>query len=138
MWVLEPGQEYVIRGYYTPEKGKSGKKDFKVLAESESVIDELDNPKRGKIELLVFREPPKSAAGDNLPKAVVRPLNLRDAPAGKTLDEVRGAIRRASTARRVRGLLTPDTSRQPAPEIQKVSFEGVLAGYRAVTYYQAK
>jgi hypothetical protein len=140
MWILEPGKKYTIRGYYSMEqpKGKGGKgetfiKPFRVLSESESVLAPLANEsKRGKIELIVFRE----ASGDALPDASLRPASLRTVSGrGKTLQDIRDHIQRVASASLSRGLVTPGDA-LAGPAIRTVTFEGVVAGHRALTYFE--
>jgi hypothetical protein len=136
MWVLEPGEEYVIRGYHT----ESGREPFEVLSESASVLSELGNPKRGKIELFVFREAAKPAKPakepqEKLPGAAVRPLNLRATPRAATPEDLKDALWQAATTTVSRGIVRPGGVTQPA-RLDKVTFDGALAGYRIFTYYQ--
>jgi hypothetical protein len=132
MWVLDPGKVYTISGYYTLEKFRP----IRVLSESASVVTDLENPRRGKVEMYVFREPEKRE--DVLPAAAFRgrPVNLRPVPEQpKSFQEARARLRQAVTARTVRGIMVPANG-QKAPEIQAVEFNGVLAGHRAITYFR--
>ncbi|MCI0464374.1 MAG: hypothetical protein L0Z62_46155 [Gemmataceae bacterium] len=133
MWVLEPGKVYQVSGYYTLEKFKP----IRVLSESESVVTDLGNPRRGKIEMYVFREPQKKE--DALPSVALRgrPISLRPVPEQpRDFKDARARLRQAVTARTVRALMAPSTNGQKAPEIQAVEFNGVLAAYRPLIYYQ--
>ncbi len=143
MWVLEPGKRYTIRGYYLLEnakkaaeagKRKSAVRHFEVLPESESLFAELGDPnKRGKIELILFRQP-----DGELPPAGVRSVNMRSVKGRlASLQDLKSQILMLGTAKVARGLLAPPG---PRPDkrltIQTVDFNGVLAGYRVITYYQ--
>lgn len=129
MWVLEPGKTYTIRGYYTLQKFNP----FKVLSESESVLTDLGNPRRGKVELYVFRK----AEGKALP-AAIGPVSLRAVPAQpRSLKDARGQVMRAMSAKvSPRALVAPDDNGQAAPRLETVGFEGAFAGYRPIIYFQ--
>lgn len=136
MWVLEPGEEYVIRGYHT----EKGRESFEVLSASASVLSELGNPKRGKVELFVFREAAKPATPakepqEKVPGAAVRPLNLRATPRAATPEDLKDAVWQAATTTVSRGIVRPGGVTQPA-RLDKVTFDGALAGYRIFTYYR--
>jgi hypothetical protein len=143
MWVLEPGKRYTIRGYYTMEnaknaaeagKRKSYMRRFEVLSESESLLAELGDPnKRGKIELILFRQP-----DGELPAVGVRAANMRSVTGRlPSLQDLKSRILMLGTAKVARGILAPPG---PRPDkqltLRALDFNGVLAGYRSITYYE--
>src|SRR5262249_14657458 len=143
MWVLEPGKRYTIRGYYTMEnaKGAAGQgkrnsvlRQFEVLSDSASELVELGDPnKRGKIELILFRQPDGEP-----PAAGVRAANMRSVTGRlPSLADLKARILMLGTAKVARGILAPPG---PRPDRQvtlhTLDFNGVLAGYRGITYYE--
>jgi len=143
MWVLEPGKRYTIRGYYTmasaknpaePGKRKSALRRFEVLSDSESLLTEMGDPtKRGKIELLLFREPDRE-----LPPPGVRPASMRSVTGRlASVQDVKGQILMLGTAKVARGLLAPPGARPDKQvTLRTLDFNGVLSGYRSITYYE--
>ncbi len=131
MWVLDPGVQYTIRGYYTPDKAFE---PFQVLDDSESALASLaDDSKRGKIELSVFRAAPVEA----LPDVGSRSVQLRSGGGirAESYAEARGALRKVTSARRSRGLMVPGEN-QGAPVVRTTPFQGVLAGHRTISYFE--
>lgn len=95
-WILEPGDEYVIEGFYTEEKGKN-LYAFRVLSEEESKSRlETDPQNKGKITLAVFFKV------DNPPPPP---------PDGPKISEKRGLRR---------GLITTKTKPATLTEAQKL------------------
>jgi hypothetical protein len=141
MWVLDPGKRYTIRGYYTMEgpkdaggKRKTALRPFRVLSDSESVVAELADPsKRGKVELILFREP-----DGELPAAGVRPASMRTVTGrAANLQDLKDRLLKAGTTRAARGLLAPPAAQADSTvTIPTVPFNGVLAAYRCITYFE--
>jgi hypothetical protein len=143
MWVLEPGKRYTIRGYYTMENAKgaggqgkrnSSLRQFEVLSDSASELVELGDPnKRGKIELILFRQPDGEP-----PAAGVRAANMRSVTGRQPkLADLKAQILMLGTAKVARGILAPPG---PRPDrqvtLRTLDFNGVLAGYRSIVYYE--
>jgi hypothetical protein len=126
MWVLEPGREYIIRGYY-PDRAKV--KPFKVVGVNEVEKSEMgDESKWGKIEIDLFTE----AAPETTPQE--RKVVLRGVTAGaKTLKEAQRQILQASKPRS-RNIIAPSGNTDTA-NIELATFRGGLAVSHTITYF---
>jgi hypothetical protein len=140
MWVLEPGREYTISGYYrmlAAEKAGSAERKalaraFKVATDSEATLALADNTKAGKIELTVFREAPTSA----LPSAATRPPGGLGAitKTGGDFEGVRDLILSASGKGEKRSLVVADNEEKEVT-LRTTDFNGVIAAHRTITYF---
>jgi hypothetical protein len=133
MWVLEPGKEYVVRGFY-PDSGTL--ETFAVLSDEASEQVELaDSSRRGLIELALFREGGKDA--ENNPALVRRSISLRGVtPPAKDLAELRARLLRAGGAVGKMGLLMPGGKESVA--LDQVEFTSPqFAGELVIRYHPA-
>jgi hypothetical protein len=138
-WVLEPGEEYRIDGFYPArQKGKQDVLPFKVVDPTrEAVPDLADQTKMGQIDIDVLLEGGAGAPEDR----GVRPISLREAPAPTpTLKEQQGKLR-VSASRKVRpraigGIIVGGGARKSA-EILEVPFRGRWAAHLTIIYRRA-
>lgn len=134
-WVLEPGKEYTLRGFYL-EDGKTVE-EFEVVDPSGQ--SDLSPAKLGLLELDVFRE---SAAGKEEALAKARKLSLRG-PATKqaprTLAELKTQVRRSVADRRDRDVGVIVAGSRSEADVQEVEFKGAEhAGAQVIRYYSPK
>jgi len=133
-WVLEPGKEYLIRGFY--EGGKVY--PFKVVAETEVDKSELgaDQERHGIISFEIFKS---ATAGTGEPRIVARkPTNLRRTPAAsESFAQVQNKLLRGlhNPEKRV-PFLVPDRMGTEAA-LYTDDFSGVFVGGCDV-YYRPK
>ena len=141
-WVLEPGKEYTVRGYYD----KDGKtvKAFSVVADVVLQDSTLNPATRGLIQMDVFAEGPKP---ENPGLFSARNISLRanaNSPAAKsdvtptTLADARKQIMLATVNRKIqpssKGVIAP--GKMDATDVRAVTFENpVHAGSLIVRYY---
>lgn len=129
-WVLEPGRDYTIRGFY-PSLDKVFEIEAVPYAEAmgtefRSVLG--DSTKIGQIELHVFREYPKAAE----PKVAGPAYNLRGVTGiAKTLPQARGQIKSGVQERQI---MVPKNLEEANLEI--ASFHGYHAGYYVIQYFK--
>jgi hypothetical protein len=127
MWVLEPGKEYSIAGFY-PDN--SAREDFKVFGQDEVNKTELgDEGKWGKIEVDVFT----GKADVEQRRVSLRHVTRRAA----TLAEAKAQIKSATSARAIRRNFIAPGDRTSA-DIQSVPFEGGLSVSQTITYFNPK
>jgi hypothetical protein len=129
MWVLDPGKEYRIEGFY-PENGKV--LPFKVVAPGAGATGGgVLLSKLGQIDLDLFRE-----AGDSPADAGkdLRLTSLRDAPKAATRAQLTGKLRVAVNRKiRSKGIIVGDLARNVGP-IGEVEFNGRWAARLTITY----
>ncbi|HET6575038.1 MAG TPA: hypothetical protein VFG68_15635 [Fimbriiglobus sp.] len=127
-WVLEPGQEYRIRGYYTDDKVFPFETAERKAAEQ--VLSELaPRPRFGQIELHVYKELPKGMT-------VARNGGLRvNVGTAETLAELKREIQANLLAASMpvkKSLIIPGAGEEFAGK--KTDFEGTLAAKVVITY----
>jgi hypothetical protein len=126
MWVLEPGREYIIRGFY-PDRAKV--RPFKVVNLDEVDKSEMgDETKWGQIDIDLFAE----TAPEGTPQE--RKVVLRGVTSGaKTLKEAQRQILQASKPRS-RNIIAPSGNAETA-NIETATFRGGFAVRQTITYF---
>jgi hypothetical protein len=137
VWVLEPGKEYRIEGFY-PAKEKM--KRFEVVAPDAVDFAELgDENKLGQIDIDVFREQPDGRAPPEEKK--IRPATLREVPEpAANLPTLRGNIRSPASRKlaiRHKGIMVGGDVRI-GPNVEEVPFVGRWCAHRTITYYRTE
>lgn len=130
-WILDPGDEYVIPGFYMDDKGENMKK-FRVLSDPESdKLMEVDPDTNGVISMWVFR---KAGAGDKSLKAEDRNLrrgavrtrtkarSLKDAQAARATARGHSPSKLAKRSGK-RGIIVEEEKLTAGGPLQRVKFE---------------
>ncbi len=148
-WVLEPGKELVIDGFYVGDTGKDNVKPFKVLSDEESdalfsrnAAGDLSDERLGTISLHVFAEGQKAPAGEAAVTRGLAPSRYKAASARfKGIDDLCKLMTANAAAKQKRtvsrGLIAPDGQLRDGSQLKKEAFNNPTeTEHFLIRYYQ--
>jgi hypothetical protein len=146
-WILEPGKDLTVEGFYVEDTGRNNVKPFRVMSDeaSEALFEmntgDLRNERLGTISMHAFVEGQRPAGGDMPVTRGLSPLEYKhEAGKIKSIDDLSKLLYAAAErSRQDRGLIADEGRAQDGSKLIKEDFKNATeVQHLLIRYYQRK